>query len=127
MSAPHELNARRSLAEECDGQRDREHGLQLNHERREPRRHAGVDGDEEKPELADAEEEADQDDPPGGTAGRGTQEHGRERGQREAKSDEEQWWERVEADVDCDEVDTPQQRDRRGENVMAKRHWLSTE
>ncbi len=86
-----------------------------------------MDGDEEKPELADAEKEADRDDPFHGNGGSSYEEDRRERGQREAKRDEEQRRERLEADVDRDEVDTPQERDRRGEDVMAKGHWLSPE
>ena len=122
-----ELKARRPLAEEGDGQRDREHGLQLDHERREPRRHADVDGDEEQPELADAEKEPDDDDPFQVDGGSSYEENGRERRQCEAESDEEQRRERLEADIDREEVDTPQERDRRGEGAMAKRHWRSTE
>jgi hypothetical protein len=86
-----------------------------------------VDGDEEEPELADAEKEADRDDPFRGNGGSSYEEDGRERGQREAKRDEEQRWERLEADVDGDEVDTPEECDRRREEVMAKGHSLSPE
>ena len=86
-----------------------------------------MDRDEEQAELADAEKEADRDDPfP--RNGRPSYEQDRgERGQREPKRNEEQRRERLEADVDGDEVDTPEERDRRGEDVMAKRHWPSTE
>jgi len=86
-----------------------------------------VDGHEEQSELADAEKEADRDDPLHGNRGPSYEQHRRERRQRKAQRDEEQRRERLESDVDGDEVDTPQQRDRRGEDVMAKRHWPSTE
>ena len=62
-----------------------------------------------------------------GNGGSSYEEDRRERGQREAKRDEEQRWERLEADVDGDEVDTPEECDRRGEEVMAKGHWRSPE
>jgi hypothetical protein len=117
-----QLKARRPLTEEGDGQRDREHDLKLQDERREPCRHADVDCDEEQSELTDAEEEADRDDPPCGNRRPAHEQHSGERGQRKAERDEEQRRERLEADVDGHEVDPPQQRDERCEQVMAKRH-----
>ena len=60
--AARELRGPRALAEEEHGQADRERGLQLQHEARQPGGHALVDADEQQAELARREEDADGDD-----------------------------------------------------------------
>jgi len=85
-----------------------------------------VNRDEEEPELPDREKETDRDDPLRRDLGPPYEKNCGEGRQREAQSDEEQRRECLEPDVDGDEVDAPQQRDGRGEEVMAKRHWPST-
>ena len=118
-----ELRGAGPLAEQQDREPDGERGLQLQHERGEPGRHAQVHADEQQRELAGGEEDADRDHVAHGHAGTG-HEGERERDQAEPQRREQQGREVVETDVDDDEVDAPDHGDGGGDGDVTSGHGV---
>jgi molybdenum-dependent DNA-binding transcriptional regulator ModE len=123
-AAMDDLRAAQALAEQPDREQHGEEDLELEHERREPRRHPLVHRDEQEAELARADRGPDGDHPAPVRAGAPDEEDRREDHEREAQGDEEQRRERLERDVQDDEIQAPDEGDREGEQGVAGRHRL---
>ncbi|GAB3978055.1 hypothetical protein GCM10027615_51460 [Plantactinospora veratri] len=102
---PGELGTARSFAEEGGGQHHRDQRLGLQHQRGEPGRHPGVDGDEEGAELEHAEDQpvTEYVAQPRGRAG--NQEDQRQCGGDEPQRGQHQRRQVAQAHLDDDEVD----------------------
>lgn len=97
----------RSFTEGERREESREDRLDLEHEGGETGGHPAVHADEEQPELRHSEDEPDADDPLPGDLGPADEEDRGQRGDQEAQGGEEQRREVPEADLDDDEIDTP--------------------
>jgi hypothetical protein len=97
----------RALAERDDCQRDREYRLEGRDHRREPGRQPSVHRHEENAELPDPDEQTDGDDHAPPHVWSWQEEDRWESGQSEAQGGKEKRRERLETDVDDDEVHGP--------------------
>ena len=96
-----------ALAERDDGERDGEHWLKWRDHRREPRRQTNVHRHEQQAELPDTDEQADADNRLPAHIRARHEEDRREADQSEAEGGKEKRRERLEANVNDDEVHRP--------------------
>ena len=100
----------------------RERGRRLQHQRREPGGHADVHRDEQEQELQRAEPQPVAEQPAQPHLRARDEQHGGQRDDGEPQRGEEQGREVLQADVDGQEVRTPQHGDEGGEQAVAGRH-----
>jgi hypothetical protein len=112
----------RALAERDDCKRNREYRLKGCDHRRKPGWQPSVHRHEKNAKLPDTDEQTNGDDHPPAHVRPSHEEDRRERGQSEAQGGKEKRRERLEADVDHDEVHRPTDRDNEREDSVPARH-----
>nr|WP_298903164.1 hypothetical protein [uncultured Devosia sp.] len=124
---PAELREAGPLAEEREGEKDGEEHLQLDHQRTQPGRHAQFDGEEQQPELADADREpvADEQRPP--HCRPFDEEHRWQGSKHVAQGRQQRRRHLVDTPADGNEAQPPDHCDREGENDVADGHEVISE